>query len=126
MTFATRRHDFATRDDNFRRPKPKYTDPSGEFYWALVGALFSTYDNNIGAYSTKADFSFGGSFYGIKYNSTYTGSLYSAHAGLTGGFYLNLKNQTLTFTGGEHIGFILGEGFSANIIIPVGWWLNKL
>jgi hypothetical protein len=67
----------------------------------------------------------GGSLFGVTYDATFTGSIYSAHAGATGGFYLNPKTGILTISGGEHIGFGIGEGASMQLQIPLNWLLKN-
>jgi RHS repeat-associated protein len=81
-------------------------------------------DGNSGAYGAKTDFTIGATIFGITYDATFTGSIASAHAGYTGGLYLDSRTNVLTLTGGEHLGFGLGEGASATLQIPLNWLLK--
>jgi RHS repeat-associated protein len=83
-----------------------------------VGVLF---DGNLGAYTAKADFTIGGTIFGATYDASFTGSIYSAHIGYTNGIYVNPTTNTLTYVGGEHLGFGIGEGASVKIEIPLSW-----
>ena len=64
------------------------------------------------------------SVFGIEGNWTLGGSVASAHAGVTGGFYIDTDTSHIVITGFEHFGFGIGEKAGFELRIPI--WGNEI
>ena len=81
-------------------------------------------DANAGAYVAEGDLSGRVSVFGIEGNWTLGGSVASAHAGVTGGFYIDTDTSHIVITGFEHFGFGIGEKAGFELRIPI--WGNEI
>jgi hypothetical protein len=82
----------------------------------IVGARL---DANAGAYVADGEATGIISVLGIKTKWTVGASVYSAHAGVTGGFYIDKINKEIVIEGLSHIGFGFGGKLGNEVRIPI-------